>query len=62
MPKKLGRIVSIDFDGNIEIRLPDHTIPDVGTKFNVLNEDGKIVAEIKVIEASSSKIIARNFL
>jgi hypothetical protein len=56
-----GRVVGVSEDGAVEISLVGGEIPDVGTRFSVLNENGKRVAEIKVIEANSSRIVARRF-
>lgn len=56
-----GRVVGVSEDGAVEISLVGAEIPDVGTRYSVLSENGKSVAEIKVIEANSSRIVARRF-
>lgn len=61
MANKNGRVVDVDYDGDIEIAFPGDFIPDVGARFYVLNKSGNAIAEIKVVRVSSTKIIARNF-
>lgn len=56
-----GHIVDVADNGDLKISLSPGQVAEVGERFTVLNEREQPIAEIKVVRANSSEIVARHF-
>jgi hypothetical protein len=62
MPRAVaGHIVDVADNGDLKVSLSPSRVAEVGERFTVLNEREKPIAEIKVVRADSSEIVARHF-
>jgi hypothetical protein len=48
-------------NGEIEIKLPSKTKAEVGERFTVIDDAGRVVAQVKVIKIEPNVIMAREF-
>jgi hypothetical protein len=61
LDKPTGTIVEVEPNGDVRVSLRKGQTAEVGERFSVLNDNQEPIAQIKVVRADSSGIVARSF-
>jgi hypothetical protein len=57
-----GRVIGLKKDGDIKISCPEDRGWPTGTKLSILDADGDVVVEVRVVDGDASVVTARYFV